>query len=93
MKRIETIRTKLDGLQRIEWWDEEEFRGRATCIYTGESAEAHLKGVPTRELIPETVIPIPDDCILCDFCNESITEFPVPVFSGYALCPDCYKGL
>lgn len=36
--------------------------------------------------------PIPDDFIVCDFCDAPIVEFPVPVFCNtHALCPECYR--
>jgi len=36
-------------------------------------------------------IPVPDDVVLCDFCKERITEFPVAVYLGNALCNRCLK--
>ncbi len=83
MKTSKKIMTKLDGLQTIEFWDESEFHGRETII-TG--LDENFRPVGER-----TVIPIPDSEIICDFCNEGITEFPVSVMSSYALCPECYK--
>jgi len=38
-------------------------------------------------------IPVPNDVILCDFCNTQITEFSVPIYLGNALCPKCFKEL
>lgn len=77
--RKETIETKLDGPVPFEFWDKEDFVGRVTnLIYPG--------GMES--------MPIPDDAIVCDFCNASIEEFPVPVFNGtHALCPSCYKNV
>jgi len=34
-------------------------------------------------------VPIPDDLFLCDFCNEVVTEDPLPIYRGNALCQDC----
>lgn len=69
----------LDGKTRVEWWPEEKFRNRATEIFTTETYDR---------------IPIPDDVIICDFCNGNITEFPVPVLQGtHALCNDCLKRM
>lgn len=69
----------LDGRTKVEWWDKEDFQGRKTEIYTAKDV---------------TVIPIPDDTIICDFCNTGIVEFPVPVVWGtHALCPGCYKRI
>lgn len=69
----------LDGRTKIEWWDKEKFRNRATEIISSDSYQR---------------IPIPDDVILCDFCNDRITEFPVSVMRGtYALCKECFEGI
>lgn len=68
-----------DGTTRIEWWDEEKFRNRVTEIYSPGSYRR---------------IPIPDNVILCDFCNTRITEFPVAVMRGtHALCKECFESL
>lgn len=69
----------LDGKTKIEWWDKEHFRNRNTEIYSASGVH--------------TVIPIPDDVILCDFCNERIEEFPVPVMGTYALCKSCFEEI
>jgi len=43
---------------------------------------------------PEVVfIPVPDDVIFCDFCNTQISEFPIPIYVGNALCPKCFREL
>jgi len=69
----------LDGRTKIEWWNKEDFKGRVTEVI---SADSHQR------------IPIPDDLVLCDFCNDRITEFPVPVMRGtHALCKKCYENL
>jgi len=64
-------------IEGLEFWPEEKFRDRSMTISGGGEV---------------SVIPIPDDSIVCDYCNDSITEFPVPVYQGYALCPKCWKG-
>lgn len=62
----------------LEFWDKEKFRDRSLKIMGG----------------PEIVsIPVPDDVILCDFCNDQISEFPVAVYLGNALCRRCFKEL
>ena len=40
-----------------------------------------------------SVIPVPDDVILYEFCNPQITEFPALVSLGNALCPKCFPEL
>lgn len=79
MRRQETIITKEDGRQTMEWWDADEFTGRSTKIFD----------LITGDL--EHVIEIPDTVVLCDFCNEKITSFPVPVIWHHALCPQCFE--
>jgi hypothetical protein len=91
-KRVTYINTE-DGRTAVEWWEKEHFTGRSTLMYTGEVAEAYLLGAPLDGLVPEAVIPIPNDSIVCDFCNEPITKFPVPVVFRYALCPKCYRHI
>ena len=78
-KRFGFAMTTLDGKQPVEFWDKEEFRGRVTKFYTGDIGKMTL----------EHSIPIPDDSIVCDFCNSDIETFPVLIFYGSALCPDC----
>lgn len=68
-----------DGKIKVEWWPKEKFANRVTEVISS----AHYDRIP-----------IPDDSILCDFCNERITEFPVPVvWSSYALCKGCLKSI
>jgi hypothetical protein len=94
MRKQAIINTKLDGPVPFEWWDKEDFRNRNTIIYSGESATGFVRGVPTRELVPDVVIPIPDNAVICDFCNTDIDSFPVPVMGGsYALCPKCFHNV
>jgi len=67
-----------EEIEGLEFWDKERFKNRSLKIMGG----------------PEAVsIPVPDDAILCDFCNTKITEFPVPVYLGNALCQKCFKEL
>ena len=82
--RTESVRTKLDGVQPIRWMDEVDFKGRVTKIYSGKNFNS---------LVLEEVIPVPDNIVLCDFCNERIQQYPVPVFHDHALCPQCYKDM
>jgi len=59
----------------LEFWDKERFKNRSLKIFGG----------------PEAVsIPVPDNVVLCDFCSVQITEFPVPVYLGNALCQKCF---
>ncbi len=68
----------FEEMEDLEFWDKEKFKNRSLKIMGG----------------PETVsIPVPDDVILCDFCNDRIVEFPVPIYLGNALCPKCFKEL
>jgi len=67
-----------EKIEGLEFWDKERFKNRSIKILGG----------------PEAVsISIPDDVVLCDFCNTQITEFPVPVYLGNALCSKCFKEL
>lgn len=68
----------IEKIEDLEFWDKKRFKNRSIDIMGG----------------PEVVsIPVPDDAILCDFCNTKITEFPVPVYLGNALCPKCFREL
>ncbi len=67
-----------DGRTKIEWWPKEKFANRVTEIISATQYDR---------------IPIPDDVVLCDFCNEKIEEFPVPVMGTYALCKRCLKSI
>ena len=68
----------LEKIEGLEFWDEERFKNRSLKIMGG----------------PEVVfIPVPDDVILCDFCNTQITKFPVAVYLGNALCQKCFREL
>lgn len=65
-----------EEIEDLEFWGRERFKNRSLKILGG----------------PKPVsIPVPDDAVLCDFCNAKITEFPVPVYLGNALCPKCFK--
>ncbi len=89
MKKV-TINTKLDGPVEFTMMDKEDFAGRINAIYTFKSVE-DLFNPSKMEKISESKLP--DDVILCDFCNEQITEFPVPVMASYALCPVCFADV
>ncbi len=67
-----------DGKTKIEWWPKEKFGGRVTEVVSSTHYDR---------------IPIPDDVVLCDFCNERIEEFPVPVMGTYALCKRCFEDI
>lgn len=89
-KKVTYIHT-LDGETPIEWWEKEHFSGRVNRMYTAESGEDLIEG---KNLKLVHASPIPDSLILCDFCNEKITEFPVPVMnSSYALCKKCFQDV
>ncbi len=66
-------------IEDLEFWDKEKFQNRSLNIWGGP-----------KEVIS---IPVPDDVILCDACNTEITESPVPVYLGNALCPKCFREL
>ena len=71
--------TTIDGEEEVQWWDPEDFRNRTASI-TSRSGVHSLK--------------IPDNSVVCDFCNDRITEYPVPVYRGsYALCTRCFEGI
>ena len=68
----------FEGIEDLEFWDKERFKNCSLKIMGG----------------PKIVsIPVPHDVILCDFCNAQITEFPVAVYLGNALCPKCFREL
>ena len=68
----------FEKIEGLEFWNKERFKNRSLKIMGG----------------PEVIsIPVPDDVILCDFCNDQITEFPVSVYLGNALCPKCFREL
>jgi len=71
-------------LDKIEWRERDDSKGRVTRIHSGDTLVEALRGQPE-------VIPVPDDAIVCDFCNEDITEFPCPVWRGHALCSECRR--
>lgn len=80
-KKITHINT-VDGDTTVEWWEEADFYGRS--IRVGD--------LDTGKIV--SVIPVPDNCIVCDFCNVKISEFPVPVLDGiYAVCKACYESI
>jgi len=73
----------------IEWWDREDFKGRKQRLYT-MTIDDFLAG---RMGKLESVQEVPDDMIICDFCNEDIRDFPVPVWHHHALCLECRKKI
>ena len=85
-----------DGVQPIEWWEPEHFTGRTiTELEIPSIADVfNPDGSLNQDLKPIGSHPIPDSHIVCDFCNELITSFPIPVFRGtHALCNECYKNI
>jgi len=68
----------FERIEDLELWDKEKFKNRSLKIMGGS------------EIVS---IPVPDDVILCDFCNGQITKFPIPVYLGNALCPKCFREL
>ena len=89
MKEPTYINT-LDGRTKIDWWEKEDFSGRVNRFYTADSAKDLIRGV-NLELVH--AIPIPDDKVVCDFCNLEITEYPIPVVGSYAMCNECFEGI
>jgi len=86
-----TYITTDDGLTRVEWRPKEEFMGRSNRMYTAESTKDLLRGT---NLSLVSVIPVPDDSIVCDLCNAKIEEYPVPVvWDSYALCKKCLNSI
>ena len=78
----------IDGRpEMVEWWDRSDFQGRFNMVMP---ADEHM-----RPLVADPgdleVIPIADDCIICDYCNDVLLTFPVPVVNGSALCPECFE--
>lgn len=68
----------FEKIEGLEFWDKERFKNRSLNIMGGSEVVS---------------IPVPNDAILCDFCNAQITEFPVAVYLGNALCPKCLAEL
>ena len=68
----------FEEIEDLEFWGKERFKNRSIKIRFGNEIDA---------------IPIPDDVIVCDFCNTQIIDFPVPVYLGHALCQKCFKEL
>ena len=68
----------FENIEDLEFWGKEKFKNRSIKIMGG----------------PEVVsIPVADEVILCDFCNDQISEFPVPIYLGNALCQKCFREL
>lgn len=73
------IREEIEGLKF--WskdWGKERFKNPTLKIMGGPKA---------------IFFPVPHDVILCDFCNAQITEFPVAVYLGNAMCLKCFAEL
>jgi len=88
--KITYIKTE-DGRTLVEWWEKQDFTNRTSRIYTADDSLDLILG---KNLKLESVIPIPDYLVVCDFCNDEVTEFPVPVVWGtHALCPKCFKEI
>jgi len=69
-----------DGKTSVQLWEASDFQDRHTRVINLDTG------------VTETDIVIPDNLVICDFCNEQVTEYPVPVLWGsYALCPKCFK--
>jgi hypothetical protein len=76
--KTEVIQT-VDGPANVEYWWSEDFAGRVTTIITSRECER---------------IPVPDDFIVCDFCNADIVNWPCAVLRGTdALCPECLEKI
>ena len=73
----------------VEWWSVSDFHGRFNMVMPADENMRPAVADP-HEL---EVIPVADDCIICDYCNSDLTIFPVPVVGGSALCPECFKRL
>lgn len=82
--KITYIETKEDGRAKVEWWEQNQFLNRTNKIYSGDTFDS---------MKLQSVIPIPDNVVLCDFCNFSIKEFPVPVVWNHALCKKCFNNI
>ena len=87
--RREIIKTKFDGPVPFIWKDKEDFSGRSISISTWDQPKVSVDQI-FKEI---SRIDIPDEApVICDLCNDEITEFPVPVMNdSYALCPKCFK--
>lgn len=70
----------------IEWWDRSDFHGRINLVCPQDEKDQIIQD-------EVTIIPVEDDCIVCDWCNADITLFPVPVLESSALCPGCFSSL
>jgi len=68
----------FENIEGLEFCGKEKFKNRSIKIMGG----------------PEVVsIPVADEVVLCDFCNDQISEFPVPIYLGNALCQKCFREL
>ncbi len=77
----------IDGRPEIvEWWDRSDFQGRFNMVM---GADENMQPVADPQHLD--ISTVPDDCIVCDYCNDDLLTFPVPVIGGSALCPECFK--
>ncbi len=67
-----------EKIEGLQFWEKERFKNRSIKIQFGDEVDT---------------IPVPDDVVVCDFCNSEITEFPVPVYLGNALCQKCFQKI
>jgi formylmethanofuran dehydrogenase subunit E len=78
LKDITTINT-LDGPTFVFWHLRSYFRNKKIQIFGGGEVQT---------------INIPDEKIICDFCNELIPDEEIPVLGNtHALCQSCYKDV
>lgn len=71
------------GEKGIEWWGKEKFKSRKMVIVGAGGKHIEI-----------TKMSVGDEMsVVCDICNIEITEFPVAVVNGYALCPGCFEKL
>lgn len=66
-------------MKGLVWVPRSEFRGRVIKVFTGEGLDS--------------VIPVPDDEIICDCCYARVEGDPVPVYFTHALCNKCLEGM
>jgi hypothetical protein len=90
-KKITYITTE-DGKVKVERWEREHFSDRHNQMFTADTVDDLLQG-KNLKLVQD--IAIPDDSVVCDFCNTRIEEYPVPVIvpGHYALCKGCFKSV
>lgn len=75
-----------DRPEVVEWWEVKDFRGRFNMFCPQDEAGRIIQA-------EVEIMPIADDCIVCDYCNADLVAFPVPVVGSDALCPGCFRKL